>query len=62
MTNKQLKQLENNLWDSANALRAYGGLKAADYAMPVLGLIFLKFAENKYSLFESQIIDEYNKD
>ncbi len=62
MTNKQLKQLENNLWDSANALRAYGGLKAADYAMPVLGLIFLKFAENKYSLFESQINEEYNKD
>ena len=43
MTNEQLKKLEKDLWDSANSLRAYGGLKAADYAVPVLGLIFLRF-------------------
>ena len=55
MTNEQLKDLEDKLWDSANALRAYGGLKAADYAVPVLGLIFLKFADNKYSQHEEQI-------
>ncbi len=61
MTNDQLKALEDNLWDSANSLRAYGGIKAADYAVPVLGLIFLKFAENKYSQFESQILSEYQK-
>lgn len=28
MTNEQLKKLEKDLWDSANSLRAYGGLKA----------------------------------
>ncbi|UZD23471.1 type I restriction-modification system subunit M N-terminal domain-containing protein [Algoriphagus halophytocola] len=61
MTNEQLKELEDKLWDSANALRAYGGLKASDYAVPVLGLIFLKFAENKYSQYESDILDEYQK-
>ncbi len=61
MTNEQLKALEKNLWDSANSLRAYGGIKAADYAVPVLGLIFLKFAENKYSQYEQEIITEYNK-
>jgi type I restriction enzyme M protein len=33
MTHDQLKQLEANLWDSANALRSYGGLKASDYAV-----------------------------
>lgn len=55
MTNEQLKDLEDKLWDSANALRAYGGLKAADYAVPVLGLIFLKFADNKYRQNETQI-------
>ena len=49
MTNEQLKKLENDLWASANSLRAYGGIKAADYAVPVLGLIFLRFCENKYS-------------
>ncbi len=62
MTNEQLKNLENSLWDSANALRAYGGLKASDYAIPVLGLIFLKFAENKYAQFEEEIIAKFEKD
>ena len=61
MTNQQLKELEDNLWDSANALRAHGGLKASDYAVPVLGLIFLKFAENKYSQHEPEILKEYQK-
>ncbi|WMX17128.1 class I SAM-dependent DNA methyltransferase [Aureispira sp. CCB-E] len=55
MTNEQLKDLENKLWDSANALRAYGGIKASDYAVPVLGLIFLKYAENKYKQHEWKI-------
>jgi type I restriction enzyme M protein len=59
MTNDQLKKLEKDLWNSANSLRAYGGLKAADYAVPVLGLIFLRFAENKYSQFEPEILKEY---
>ncbi len=59
MTNQQLKELEDNLWASANALRAYGGLKASDYALPVLGLIFLRFADNKYSHYETEIMAEY---
>lgn len=59
MTNKQLKDLEDKLWASANALRAYGGLKASDYAVPVLGLIFLKFIENKYKKHELKIKAEY---
>jgi type I restriction enzyme M protein len=60
MTNQQLKKLEKDLWDSANSLRAYGGLKAADYAVPVLGLIFLRFAENKYTHYEPEILKEFN--
>ncbi len=59
MTNEQLKKLEKDLWDSANSLRAYGGLKAADYAVPVLGLIFLRFADNKYSHYEPEIMKEF---
>ncbi|WP_026777250.1 type I restriction-modification system subunit M [Polaribacter sp. Hel_I_88] len=62
MNNQQLKDLEVKLWDSANAMRAHGGLKASDYAVPVLGLIFLKFAENKYSQHEPEILKEYQKD
>ena len=62
MTNDQLKKLENDLWASANSLRAYGGLKSADYAVPVLGLIFLRFADNKYSQFETKILEDHKTD
>ena len=60
MTNQQLKELEEKLWASADAMRAYGGLKSSDYAMPVLGLIFLKFAENKYAQHEEDILKEFD--
>lgn len=62
MTTTELKQLEDNLWASANRLRATGGIKSADYAVPVLGLIFLRFADNKYSLYENEIIKAFEKD
>lgn len=62
MTNEQLKKLEDDLWASANSLRAYGGIKAADYAVPVLGLIFLRFADNKYSHFEPEILKVFEAD
>jgi len=62
MTNEQLKKLENDLWASANSLRAYGGIKAADYAVPVLGLIFLRFADNKYAHYEAEILKEFEAD
>ena len=59
MTTQELKKLEENLWSSANRLRATGGIKSADYAVPVLGIIFLRFADNKYSLYEEQILKEF---
>ncbi len=62
MNNGELKKLESNLWDAANSLRAYGGIKASDYAVPVLGLIFLRFADNKYSHAEPEIEKTYAKD
>ena len=61
MTKEELKQLEDNLWDSANTLRATGGIKAADYAVPVLGIIFLRFADNKYAMAEDTIQAEFEK-
>ncbi|PHS40701.1 MAG: N-6 DNA methylase [Sulfurovum sp.] len=61
MTKEELKKLEDNLWDSANTLRATGGIKSADYAVPVLGIIFLRFADNKYAVVEDDIKKEYEK-
>ena len=43
-----LSELENRLWDAADELRANSGLKASEYGTPVLGLIFLRFAETKF--------------
>ncbi|CAB1073129.1 Type I restriction-modification system, DNA-methyltransferase subunit M (EC [Olavius algarvensis Delta 1 endosymbiont] len=48
MNPQELKQLEDDLWRSADTLRANSDLKATEYSTPVLGLIFLKFAGNKY--------------
>ena len=48
MNQKQLKQLEASLWDSADNLRANSKLTAAEYKDPVLGLILLRYAQNRY--------------
>ncbi len=61
MTKEELKQLENDLWSSADTLRANSALKSNEYATPVLRLIFLKFADNKYRLHEEAICAEYEK-
>ena len=45
MTRDQLKQLEDDIWSAADNLRANSDLKASEYGTPVLGLIFLKFAD-----------------
>jgi type I restriction enzyme M protein len=41
--------LEKNLWAAADELRANSKLRAADYSIPVLGLIFLKYADHKFA-------------
>ncbi|MCL2058377.1 MAG: type I restriction-modification system subunit M [Oscillospiraceae bacterium] len=61
MTNKQLKNLKDRLWQGADQLRANSGLKSTEYATPILGLIFLRFAQSKYSQYEAGINAEYEK-
>jgi type I restriction enzyme M protein len=41
--------LEKRLWDAADQLRANSGLKAQEYSGPILGLIFLRFAEVRFT-------------
>jgi type I restriction enzyme M protein len=60
MNTEDIKQPEALLWQSADTLRANSDLKSSEYSTPVLGLIFLKFADNKYSRYEKEIISEYN--
>ena len=61
MTKEQLKQLEDELWSAADNLRANSDLKSSEYATPVLGLIFLKFADNNYRQHEAEILAEFQK-
>ena len=53
--------IEKNLWDGANQLRANSKLKASEYASPVLGLIFLKFADYKFTLLKKEFSSKLSK-
>ena len=59
MTRDQLKKLEDDLWSAADNLRANSDLKASEYGTPVLGLIFLKFADINYRRHEAAIQAEH---
>ncbi len=47
--------LEKRLWDAADQFRANSGLKAGQYSTPVLGLIFLRFAEARFAQRRAQL-------
>lgn len=53
--------IEERLWNIANALRSNSTLKASEYATPVLGLIFLKYASNKFQLATPIVESEIEK-
>ena len=44
-----LGELQSKLWEAADQFRANSGLKASEYASPVLGLIFLRYADERYA-------------
>ena len=47
--------LEKRLWDAADQFRANSGLKAQEYSAPVLGLIFLRFAEVRFAAHRARL-------
>lgn len=61
MTDKELKILNDNLWHSADILRQGAHLAANKYGQPILGLIFLRYADIKNKQFKKEIDAEYNK-
>lgn len=48
-------QIENRLWGAADELRANSNLASSEYFMPVLGLIFLRHAFNRFLVVEEGI-------
>ena len=54
--NTNLAEIENRLWSAADELRANSRLRASEYSTPVLGLIFLRYADHKFTQTEQEII------
>ena len=61
MTDLELKKLEEDLWHSADLLRAGAHMSSISYGEPILGLIFLRYADIRYKQFKADIDQEYNK-
>ena len=52
---KDIEKLESHLWEAADQLRANSKLTSSEYCMPVLGIIFLRHATNRYYAALAQI-------
>lgn len=61
MTDAELKKLKDDLWHSADMLRAGAHLAANKYGQPILGLIFLRYADILYKHHKEEIESRYNK-
>jgi type I restriction enzyme M protein len=48
-------EVEKRLWDAADELRANSKLKSSEYSVPVLGLIFLRYADQKFTEAEKKL-------
>ena len=61
MKSKELKKLKDDLWHSADMLRAGAHLAANKYGQPILGLIFLRYADILFKQHKPAIDAEYNR-
>ena len=61
MTDQELKKLKDDLWHSADVLRSGAHLAANKYGQPILGLIFLRYADILYKQHKDEILAEYEK-
>ena len=53
-----MEKLEDSLWEAADQLRANSQLTSTEYCMPVLGVIFLRHATNRYDAARRQIAED----
>ena len=58
MDNASIKKLEADLWESADLLRAGSKLTSNQYCMPVLGLLFLRYAYSRYKMVEEELLKD----
>ena len=53
-----IRKLENDLWSAADDLRANSNISSNEYCMPVLGLIFLRYAYSRFKLVEKELMKD----
>src|SRR5574341_2250229 len=53
-------EIEKRLWDAADELRANSKLKSSEYSVPVLGLIFLRYADHKFAKAEAELVEAHS--
>ena len=53
-----IRKLETELWESADLLREGSKLSSQEYSMPVLGLIFLRYAFSRFKYVETEILKD----
>jgi len=58
MSQNNNNHIESRLWSAADELRANSKLKSSEYSVPVLGLIFLRYADHKFSAVEAELIGQ----
>ncbi len=58
MDNKSIKKLEADLWEAADLLRQGSKLTSQQYCMPVLGLLFLRYAYSRFKKVEEEILKD----
>lgn len=57
MTEKiNIRKLEADLWESADLLRAGSKLTSSQYCMPVLALLFLRYAYSRFKMVEAELL------
>ena len=56
MDNQAIKKLESDLWEAADLLRQGSKLTSQQYCMPVLGLLFLRYAYSRFKKVEEEIL------
>ena len=53
-----IRKLESELWESADLLRQGSKLTSSQYCMPVLALLFLRYAYSRYKMVEAEILQD----
>lgn len=55
---KKIEELEKRLWAAADSMRANTGLTAQEYSRPILGLIFLRYAEYRFTQAKTNLEEQ----